>query len=545
MYFPVSRWAVSFLFTVAVSLPSASGAAWGPLLTSSNLGGGTSGVSQVLGYDPIRGGFLGVFASGGGLSRAQGIAFGPDGLLYAASEQTGQILRFDPSSGKNPVVFATVPSPVGLAFGLDSNLYVVSNNPDGVLRCDHKTGACFSFVTSAGNSLSSPFMAVFGPDGNLYVSSPASGQVLRFDGTTGAYKDVFASANSLLGPTGILFTPDGSLLVSDAFGSQILRFDASSGNYLGIFASGAPLNGPSQLLLGPNNDVYVANTVGGSVLRYSLATGNLVDTLLPNTSSGPGAVNFLAFAPALPSPTVSSNGISDGIVNAASFTGGPVSPGEILTVFGSYMGPASGFIYQIDSSTGNIAPYSSGTRVLFDGTPAPVLYTQRNQVSVIVPYEVAGKSQVAVQVEFLGQTSPSITLPVALATPGIFTASQSGAGQGAILLADGVTPNSAVHPARKGSVVAIFATGAGQTNPAGIDGQFSPNNPPMPAQTVFVTIGGITEPAVYAGGSPGSVAGLLQVNATIPANAPSGASVPISIQIGAASSQPAVTVAIQ
>ncbi len=538
----VSRWAVPIL-CVVTSLPSAAGAAFGPLLTSSNLGNGTSAVSEILSYDPIRGGFLGVVASDGGLSRTQGIAFGPDGMLYAASAQTGQILRFDPSSGKLLGVFATVPSPVGITFGPNSDLYVVSNTPDGVLRCDHKTGACFAFVTNSGNSLSSPFMAVFGPDGNLYVSSTVSGEVLRFDGSSGAYHDVFASGNGLLGPTGLLFTPDGSLLVSDAFQSQILSF-SSSGSYIGVFSSGGPLDGPSQLLLGPNNEVYVANTFAGSVLRYALATGSFIDTLLPNTASGPGAVNFLAFAPALPSPTVSSNGISDGIVNAASFTGGSVSPGEILTIFGSNIGPSSGFIYQIESATGNIAPYSSGTRVLFDGTPSPVLFTRHDQVSVIVPYEVFGKSQVSIQVEYLGQTSPAINLPVALSTPGIFTAATNGSGQGAILLSDGVTPNSASHPAPKGSIVSIFATGAGQTNPSGVDGSFTSAAPPAPAQAVSVTIGGITVPAVYAGGSPGSVAGLLQVNAMIPANAPSG-DVPVTIRIGAASSQPGVTVAVQ
>ena len=517
--------------------------AFGPLLTSSNLGSGTNAVSNVMAWDPVRGGWLGLFASGSGLTLARGITFGPDGNLYVASQATGQILRFDGHSGKSLGVFSSVLSPDGITFGQDGSLYVVSNNPTSVVRCDGKTGSgCVAFASPSAASASSAdwFMPAFGPDGNLYVSSASDAGVLQFNGVTGAFMKLFASTN-LITPFGILFTPDGSLLVSDIAMSQILKFNGATGAYVSTFASGGLLNGPSQLLAGPNGDIYVANSFAGNVLRYD-ASGNYIDAIIPSTSIGPGAVNFLAFAPALPQPAISSNGVVNGIVNAASFTGGAVSPGEILTLFGTNMGPSRGFIYQVDPS-GKIAGYTAGTRVLFDGVAAPVLYAQQNQVSVIAPYGIDGRSQVNIQVEYLGQASLAISSPVAATTPGIFTAAQNGTGQGAILLSDGHTANDPTHPATRGSIVSIFATGAGQTNPTGVDGEFAPSPAPAPAQTVSVKIGGQDADVVYAGGSPGSVEGLLQINVVVPQNVPSG-NVPVSIAIGEGQGQAGVTLAV-
>ena len=60
-------------------------------------------------------------------------------------------------------------------------------------------------------------------------------------------------------------------------------------------------------------------------------------------------------------------------------------------------------------------------------------------------------------------------LAVTDTAPGIFTLTASGRGQGAILNQD-YSVNSAGNRAPKGSVVMIFGTGEGQTNPAGVDG---------------------------------------------------------------------------
>jgi uncharacterized protein (TIGR03437 family) len=61
----------------------------------------------------------------------------------------------------------------------------------------------------------------------------------------------------------------------------------------------------------------------------------------------------------------------------------------------------------------------------------------------------------------------------------------------------------------------------------------------------LVTIGGLPAEVLYAGGAPGLVAGLLQVNARVPEGVTAGPAVPITLVVGAAQSQPGVTLVVQ
>jgi uncharacterized protein (TIGR03437 family) len=105
--------------------------------------------------------------------------------------------------------------------------------------------------------------------------------------------------------------------------------------------------------------------------------------------------------------------------------------------------------------------------------------------------------------------------------------------------------NTAAAPAEKNAFVVIFATGEGLTNPAGSDGKLAVVPLAKPVLPVTVKIGGIDAEVSYAGGAPGLVAGVIQVNARIPAQAPSGDAVPVTIKIGSAESQAGVTLAIR
>jgi len=58
--------------------------------------------------------------------------------------------------------------------------------------------------------------------------------------------------------------------------------------------------------------------------------------------------------------------------------------------------------------------------------------------------------------------------------------------------------------------------GEGQTSPAGVDGQAAQIPLPHPLAPVAVTIGGTTVIPQYAGGAPGEVAGVMQINVQIP-----------------------------
>jgi uncharacterized protein (TIGR03437 family) len=238
-------------------------------------------------------------------------------------------------------------------------------------------------------------------------------------------------------------------------------------------------------------------------------------------------------------PVISANGI----VNAASYAAGGVAPGEMITIFGSGLGPSTLAPMQTDQR-GYVSTSLGGTEVLFDGTPAPLIYSEAGQVSAVVPYETFGKSSTQVQITFQGQPSSTVSVPVVTTIPGIFTLSGAGTGPGAIVNQNG-TVNSATNPAAPGSYVMIFATGEGQTNPDGTDGK--PDGYPAPtpiAQPVTAIIGGLNADVQYAGGVPGLVAGFLQVNVRIPTGVAAGSAVPVTLSIGGKTSQANVTLAV-
>jgi uncharacterized protein (TIGR03437 family) len=114
----------------------------------------------------------------------------------------------------------------------------------------------------------------------------------------------------------------------------------------------------------------------------------------------------------------------------------------------------------------------------------------------------------------------------------------------AIALNQNGSLNSLIEPARQASIVTLYATGEGLTNPASSDGRPAAAPYPAPVLPVTLTIGGYPARILFAGEAPG-YAGLLQINARLPGGfAPTG-NVPVVLSVGAASSQPGVTIAVE
>ncbi|MEO8594078.1 MAG: hypothetical protein ABI759_12220 [Candidatus Solibacter sp.] len=241
------------------------------------------------------------------------------------------------------------------------------------------------------------------------------------------------------------------------------------------------------------------------------------------------------------------------VVNAASYVGGGVAPGEMVTIFGSAMGPAELVLLHL-AENGRLANTLAETRVLFNGVAAPLVHVSEKQITAIVPYAVAGRPSVDVQVEYGGVRSEVVTMPVLPSRPGIFTLDSTGQGQGAILNEDG-SVNSPSNPARRGSIISIFATGGGEAAPGVVDGQLVSDIRPRTSLpvSVFFDLGNNEHlvqqrqgEVLYAGGVPGSVAGLLQVNVRVPAEAVDiGPAVPFALFIGSQWTVFQVTVALR
>jgi uncharacterized protein (TIGR03437 family) len=228
-----------------------------------------------------------------------------------------------------------------------------------------------------------------------------------------------------------------------------------------------------------------------------------------------------------------------GVTNGASFASGPVAPGEIFTIFAASAGPAA--LTGGTVTTGFVDSSVSLVRILFDGIPAPLLYVSATQIAGIVPYAVDGKSSTQVVLEYRGQQSAALTVPVAASSPAIFMLDTNR--QGAILNQDN-SVNGAGNPAAIGSYIVVFGTGEGQTDPAGVDGKVANAVYPKPKLPVSLSIGGVDAPIAYAGAAPSGVAGAFQVNAVVPPGVTPGSAVPVVLNVGGVSS-PAVYVAIR
>jgi uncharacterized protein (TIGR03437 family) len=148
-----------------------------------------------------------------------------------------------------------------------------------------------------------------------------------------------------------------------------------------------------------------------------------------------------------------------------------------------------------------------------------------------------------VQVNYQGALSDPLVVPVSATGPGIFTANSSGTGQGSVLNQD-LTVNTVSNPAARGSVVTLYATGEGLTDPPGVDGRPAVGVLPAPLAAVSVDIGGLPATVQYAGAAPGLMSGVLQINAQMSSNVTAGNAVPVHITVGGATSQDGVTLAV-
>jgi uncharacterized protein (TIGR03437 family) len=261
----------------------------------------------------------------------------------------------------------------------------------------------------------------------------------------------------------------------------------------------------------------------GAIVRQSDISANSsgLSTTFPAQSITLLVIPEAQSAMAVPQLVVSA------VTGGASYDTKAVSPGEIVAIWGTGLGPAAGANLTLDSN-GLVETTLDSTQVFINGNPAPLIYAGAGQVNAVVPYEVASSTTANVVVVYQGNASAPFPIPIAATRPGIFTRSGTGTGQGAILNQD-LSVNVAGSPAARGSWISIYATGEGTTTPPGVDGRVSAyNGAPLPkAQAACsATIGGQPANVNYCGEAPYFTAGVLQMNVQVPESINPGSSVP-------------------
>ncbi|MBY0507460.1 MAG: putative Ig domain-containing protein [Bryobacteraceae bacterium] len=481
----------------------------------------------------------------------------------------GQMMNFNltATGGVGPYVFT---SPAGLPPGLLlSSTGLLSGTPtqpglfNVLLRATDAIGAVVeSTVPITVSPASFRFSTVSLP---VALVNQAYSQVLATLGGTGTITFSLQSGNL---PNGLTLTPTGLLSgtpsASGAFPITVRAVDSSNITITTPLTLNVALAAISfanfTLPSGSVNQSYSqqVTAVGGAApYTFSLVSGSLPagltlssTGLLAGTPTSAGTFvfstrvidslgqnitsEFLVGIGASGSPAVLA------VVSAANYAGNGVAPGEIVLLYGTGLGPATLQTFTLVNN--NVASTLGGTRVLFDEVPAPVIYTSTNQLAVVAPFSLTGKTSVRVIVEQNGLRSAVLLIPVRSSRPALFTADSSGNGPGAILNQDS-SVNSATNPADRASIVSLYLTGLGQTTPASVDGQVVSTiaNLVIP---VSATINGVAAEVLYGGNAPGLVPGIAQVNVRIPTAALSGANV-IRVTSGGVTSSGNVTVFVR
>ncbi len=494
----------------------------------------------------------GNLATAAQLNNPSGVVPAPDGTLYICDFSNNRIRKVSPNgiittiagsanggfSGDGMAASAAqIRNPADIVLDASGNILFsdYTNNrirkitPAGIISTVAGFGTP-GYSGDGGSALQAgmqPYSIALGPNGSIYftdcgmpviggrsyrvrmvaangIVSTVAGNATFVDSGDGGP----ATAAGLSFPDGVAVDSAGNVYIALNASNRIRKVSpdgtitpyAGNGNR-GFSGDGGPaaqamLYAPRGLAVDSANNLYVADTANNRIRRISSA-------------------------PAI---------LSNGLVNGASFVAGGLVPGEIATIFGTNLTTALGINL---AGALPLATQLQNVQVLVNGTAAPIFAVDNvnglQQVNFQVPYGVAGRGSTAtLQVVNSGSAGNTITVPVIMAQPGIFTYTVGSTTYGAILHANYQLANTS-NPAAAGETVQIFCTGLGAVSPTPADGEGASGSS-MTVATTTVTIGGVQAAVSYSGLAPGFV-GEYQINAQVPSGLPTG-NQPVVVSVG-------------
>ena len=404
-----------------------------------------------------------------------GVAVDPAGNLYIADLRNSRVRKVsngviitvagngvccDFSGDNGPAASAQLYFPQGVAVDPGGNLYIADTRNNRIRKV---TNGVITTVAGSGNpgfsgdngpaasaQLYVPAGVAVDSAGNLYIADTGNSRIRKV--TNGVITTVAGSGNpgfsgdngpaasaQLSVPAGVAVDSAGNIYIADNARIRILTPCAFSVGPVSLqaSASGGTLTVAIQTTA---SCFWAVSGLPGWITVSGASSGNGSGsvTLVVAANSGTAlsaTISIAGVSVTVSQPTAPLSTIK-GVTNAASYATGAVSPGELVTIFGTAIGPATAVSATTDPATGKLATTIGGVQVLFNGTAAPMIYASSTQVSAVVPYEMAPVVSPSVWIKYLGQTSNVLQLTSTTTVPGLFTQNASGSGPGAVLNQD-------------------------------------------------------------------------------------------------------------
>ncbi len=440
------------------------------------------------------------------LTTASGIGVDASGNAYLAGNTSTIDLPATGSALVKQGVGAFVAKVNSAGTGLDYLTYL-----DATDNCSFPVASLSAIAVDAGGTA---YLAGMTTDPKYTVTAGASQTAY---GGTGAFGgDAFVTA----------LRPDGSTLAwstflggTDADVARTIALDAAGG----VWVSGttSSLNFPNANGWSNGFEFLVGFNRSGSTLTFAARypKGGVAAAIAAGSTPGlvytAGANGLAAAIPTavLPSPRIFGVVSTTGERVAPFFelgygtiVTGRIAPGELITIYGSQIGPATPVAGTFNAA-GFLPANLGGITVTMGALAAPLIYVSENRIDAVVPLGLlTGVQDIAVS-----QKAPGFRSVVVETAPSIYLGTD---GNAAALNQDG-TVNSSTNPAALGSVVSIWATGTGSHFAPLLDGQLatSANNN---CHACRVGQPGSLLTPQYAGAAPGLPAGVTQINVALP-----------------------------
>jgi uncharacterized protein (TIGR03437 family) len=291
-----------------------------------------------------------------------------------------------------------------------------------------------------------------------------------------------------------------------AAGSPAWTATVSPANLTSTWLAVSPLSGA-----GPATLQIQATGAGLSKGAYRAVISIQSAATIPETIDIP--VTFVVGA----SAAISIGGIGN------NFSGGTdIAPGTLAAIYGTNLAPAT------QTATTLPLPLTlHGVSVTVNGIGAPFYYVSPGQLDVQIPYET-GRGPAVLAVNNNGQVAV-FPFTVSTTAPGLYPSAISN------------TTGSLVSSASAGQVLLLFMTGEGDVTPFLPTGATPASSTavsklPAPILPVVITVGGVPAQKLFAG-IPSGLAGVTQIDFTVPAGAPLGPQ-PVVVTVGSVSAAP-------